>query len=262
VYSAVIVPHDPAESFQQAVDCLRDLCRRIHGACGDIGRIRWHGVDLVRQRTRDPRDKQTPLPQHRLDYIYQEALHGLAEMPLVHVASVWAEVGAMLRTEKQAPSRAQRRSKVSQAPPEGAYGTKVAALWHLLDLLDNELPKTAETSHRLILDGSNNQQDKRIAERYALTKGAASSFLSEPTLRPATVSRFLQLADLCAFGCFQNVQSSGGAPSAHSRAGDWFRALLAGKWLPCDRLHPQFGHFAVDVVRPDGLTHEAWNACL
>jgi hypothetical protein len=156
-------------------------------------------------------------------------------------------------------TRGQRRSKASHAPPQGKHGTKVAALWHLLDMLDSELTGATEpqTSHRLILDGSNNQEDRLTAERYAAAR-VSTGFLSEPRLRHARTSRFLQLADLCAFGCFQNVQTTGGFASTHSRAGDWYRTQLAGKWLPCDRLHPEFGHLRVDVVHPDPLTLEAW----
>jgi hypothetical protein len=139
----------------------------------------------------------------------------------------------------------------------------VAALWNLLDLLDAELTGATEprTAHRLILDGSNNQEDRLIAGRYAETR-PSTGFLAEPRLRHAGTSRFLQVADLCAFGCFQTVQTTGGFEATHARAGEWYRGQLSSKWLPCNRLHPDYGHFHVDVVNPDELTLEAWQQCL
>jgi hypothetical protein len=261
VYSALVVPHEPLEAFQESVESVRVLCERLRGGLETVGRVRWHGVDLVRQRTRDPLYPDRPLPQHRLDFLYQEALYGLSEMPHIRVASVWADVGAVLQTGKK--TRSQRRAKSAQAPPQGVHGTKVASLWHLLDLLDNELTGASEdtTSHRLILDGSNNQEDRLVVERYAAVR-AATGFLSEPRLRHARGSRFLQLADLCAFGCFQNVQTTGGFLSTHSRAGEWYRTHLEAKWLPSARLHSQYGHEKVDVTAPDELTLEAWRECL
>lgn len=241
---------------------MRALCARLRGAVDNAERLRWHGVDLVRQRTRDPAEPDLPLPQHRLDYIYQEALHALGSMPHVRMASVWAEVGAVMKVG--AKTRGQRRRKAANAPPQAKHGTKVAALWHLLDFLDETLTggTGADTPHRLIFDGSNNQEDRQIAERYSAVRGSATGFLSQPRLRHARGSRFLQLADLCAFGCFQCVQTQGGYASTHRRAGDWYRTLLAGKWVPSARLHPDFGHLYVDIVHPDELTLEAWQECL
>jgi hypothetical protein len=114
VYSAVVVPHEPTEAFQESVEAMRALCARLRGAVENVDRIRWHGVDLVRQRTRDPGAQDRPLPQHRLDFIYQEALHAIAGMPHVRIASVWADVGAVLKTggERQGASGDQRRRRL------------------------------------------------------------------------------------------------------------------------------------------------------
>ena len=156
----------------ESTESIRSLCLNVRSAVGASARIRWHGVDLVRQRTRDPAFPDRPLAQHRLDFIYQEALHTLAGMPHVRIASVWADVGAVLHTGKK--TRAQRRAKSTSAPPQAKHGTKVAALWHLLDLLDSELASASDppTSHRLILDGSNNQEDRETATRYVAVRPA------------------------------------------------------------------------------------------
>jgi hypothetical protein len=257
-YTALVVTHDPMDAFAESVESVRELCLTTRAALGVPGRVRWHGVDLVRRGTRAPGADDIPLPQHRLDFVFQEGLHALSLMPHVRLASVWADVG-YLNQRAGKRTRTERRTLAGQDPPQAKHGTKIAALWHLLEVLDEELVIAPESglSHRVILDGSNNQEDLATVIAYAKTH-PRTGLLEPPRLRNSRQSRFLQLVDLSAFSCFQNLQTSLGTDGSQARAGVWYRTFLKSKWLPSERLHQEYGHFSVDVTNPDALTLAAW----